>query len=628
MSFIREVEEESMNPLDLFVSSTDALRHAPIDHLIPPDSGWSARPGTCNKNELRELCRRGIPPCLRCAIWMVNVFGSDETANNNVNSNTTNTNDSPPYEHGTLGKVRILEHGWNLVQQSCFPDESDVDRAEVLDFGLGHDHLANVLTRDHGSDDNDGLLDERGVRTLILLMHGVRDSLGVEFCPLLPDLCCLLLSHMSESYAFATLRQMLHDDSPYFLTVSRVQHLALCKTFSDLMRRCFPQTHAVMDQIGALTPVGLDPILKRLFVPLLRRRHVLRIMDIYTGEGIHSLLRIGTTLCCLSHAHLGETVRERCDNAAVFWEGVRRFAHSKHFHFDAFLQHQAYGVQKSFRVLTRPIFPRADFVARMMAQNEVWAEANQANLPIHAETKTLGLVEAHNTTNTNTNIPMELAKDSSGRLYLAKWLPPVLQSTKLELIYSSNHHGRSVEMFYRCCASSKHTITLMEVLDRDEPTVIGMYATHRWRNCPEGYGDGGCFLFRLRPFAECFRYKTQDTMMNIVHSYDDDEEDTTTIDNSSIDVTTSSLNDTGQLMISGSDFISMGVGEDGSSGLRLNEDLTRGSTSNSLGSGKKELVGQGVQVFDVGLVEVYRFVREVDGRPVDGDVDPWRGKFD
>ena len=267
----------------------------------------------------------------------------------------------------------------------------------------------------------------------------------------------------------------------------------------------------------------------------------------------------------------------------------------------------AYGVQKSFRLLTRPIFPRADYVARILSENEVWAEANQANLPIHADIKTLGMVES--------SIPIELAKDSSGRLHLAKWLPPVLQSTKLELIYSSNHHGRSVEMFYRCCACSKHTVTMMEVLDREEETVIGMYATHTWRSNPDGYGDGGCFLFRLRPNAECFRYKTEE--MHIT-SFDEEE----------IDVTTSSLNDAGQLMISGPDFISMGVGEDGSSGLRLNYDLTRGSTSNSIGFGGKELVGEGVQVFDVGLVEVYRFVREVDGKPVDGDIDPWRGKFD
>ena len=617
-SYITEVEQDSFNPLHLFVSSIDTLHHSQIDHIVPSNSGWSARPDqslTSSREEMRMMCRRGIPPCLRCALWIVNVFGCDDVATSNGRNNNNRT--ELPYEYGTLAKVRILDHGWNLVLQSLFPDESDIDRAEVLDFGLGHDHLSHVLTRDHG-----GPIDEAGIRSLILLMHAVQHSLGVEFCPLLPDLLCLLLSHMPESYAYATLRQMVQDDSSHFLMVSRVQHLALCKTFSDLMKRCFPQTYIVMEQIGALTPVGLDPILKRFFVPLLRRRHIFRIMDIYTSEGIHALLRIGTTLCCLSHAHLGDTIREKCDHPAVFWMGVQRFTHSKHFHFDLFLRHQAYGMQTSFRVWNRPIFPRVEFVSRVLTENEVWAEANEANLPIHAETKTLGLVEGRS----NNDVPMELAKDSSGRLYLAKWLPAVLQSTKLEIIYSSNYHGRSVEMFYRCCASSIHTVTLMEVLDREEPTVIGMYATHRWRNCPEGYGDGGCFLFRLRPFGECFRYKTEESLGRNLHSFDEEDADAT--NESSIDVTTSSLNDTGQLMISGSDFISMGVGEDGSSGLRLNEDLTRGSTSNSLGSGKKELVGEGVQVFDVGLVEVYRFVREVDGKPVDGDVDPWRGKFD
>ena len=46
-------------------------------------------------------------------------------------------------------------------------------------------------------------IDEKGIKSLTLLMHGIRDSLGVEFCPLMPDLCCLLLSHMPVSeFAF------------------------------------------------------------------------------------------------------------------------------------------------------------------------------------------------------------------------------------------------------------------------------------------------------------------------------------------------------------------------------------------------------------------------------------------
>ena len=37
------------------------------------------------------------------------------------------------------------------------------------------------------------------------------------------------------------------------------------------------------------------------------------------------------------------------------------------------------------------------------------------------------------------------------------------------------------------------------------------------------------------------------------------------------------------------------------SGLRLNEDLTRGSTSKSFGFDSEELIAEGVEVFEVGL---------------------------
>lgn len=612
MDFInQDADLMEINPLDLFCSSIDTLHGTSIDQIIPPNSGWSSRPtincgvaagvgatdrrswldinsGNNDREEIQRMCRSGIPPSLRCAAWIINVVAA---ANPDMSKSDCD-------DFGTFRKVRVIDHGWDLTLKSIFPDESDLERADVLDFGVGHDHLINILLHEHGGKS----IPDKGIKAFTKVLHASRDSLGLEFCPLLPDISCLLLSYMPESYAYATIRQMVADDSSFFLAVSRVEHLAWCKTFSDLMRRCFPQTAAVMEQIGALKPNGLEPILKRFFVPLLRRKHVLRIMDIYTGEGAHAIFRIGTTLCCLAHAHLGESIREHCDNVAIFWEGVRRFAHSKHFRFDIFLNHQAYGVQKSLRILTRPIFPRQDLVSRLITNNVAWAEENQVNISLHENKRPLGLVEGR--------YPMVLAKNNPERLRLAQWLPPSLQSTKIDLIYSSDHHGRSCDMFYRRCASAIHTITVMEVLGTD--TVVGMYATQTWHNNPDGYGDGNCFLFRLKPNPERFQYKVR---ASHISSFDDGEENITGID------------DAGQLMISGGTFISMGVGEGGASGLRLNEDLTRGSTSKSIGFDNEELIGEGVEVFEVGLVEVYRFIREVDGKPVD-KVDPWKGMFD
>lgn len=118
------------------------------------------------------------------ATWIINVFSASDPS----------LSQDAADEYGTLAKVRILDHGWNLVLHSLFPDASDLERAEVLDFGVGHDHLVNILTRDHG-----GVIDSEGIQSLTRVLHGVRDSLGVEFCPLMPDLCCLLLSHMPVS---------------------------------------------------------------------------------------------------------------------------------------------------------------------------------------------------------------------------------------------------------------------------------------------------------------------------------------------------------------------------------------------------------------------------------------------
>jgi hypothetical protein len=90
--------------------------------------------------------------------------------------------------------INYIEHGWDLTLKSLFPDESDLDRAEVLDFGVGHDNLMNILYQGGGSP-----IPDSGIRALAKVLHAARESLGLEFCPLLPDLACLLLSYMPVS---------------------------------------------------------------------------------------------------------------------------------------------------------------------------------------------------------------------------------------------------------------------------------------------------------------------------------------------------------------------------------------------------------------------------------------------
>ena len=81
----------------------------------------------------------------------------------------------------------------------------------------------------------------------------------------------ILLTHMPESYVFATIREAINDSS-HFLPLSQKAYYSWCKTYSYFVERLFPATYKVMEKCGALDPrSGLDPIFKRFFITLLKR---------------------------------------------------------------------------------------------------------------------------------------------------------------------------------------------------------------------------------------------------------------------------------------------------------------------------------------------------------------------
>jgi hypothetical protein len=615
-----QVEDDMGNPMDMFILSQDCLFGKKIDQTIPPNCGWSARPernskgatssglispwmGSSNQKAERDalilLLRRGVPPCLRCAVWVTNVHFALAPP------------DLPKHElddYGTLKRVEIFEHGWQIALKSIFPDESDEEDAHMIDFGLGDRNIVNLLLT--GGPQNTPI-PEKGAKALKRVLFAARMSLGIEYCPMLPDITAQLLMVMEEAYAYATLRKML-EDSSHFFALSRVEHVAWCYTFKDLLQKNYPQTYDVMKTIGLLVPGALDPIFKRLFVQLLRPEHVKRIMDLYTLEGIEVIFRFGTALMCLFHAHMTTQAEFNCPDVHAWWGGVKIFAHSRRFRFDVFLEKQVYGVVSGI-MMKRSIFPRRRVFQRMVERNEERAEDGEYDLTDDDMTayvyndSTLGFVQK--------DISIVLAKHAAERHALALWLPSSLTSTKLDIIYSSSVHGRTLERFYHHCAASKarYTLTLFEILGKRD-IVIGMFATTTWRSNFVG-GDGNCFLFRLRPNPRCFKW------VNLSHSgKPPPESDLPAEPSLSFDSASSVENSQGyfadQIMVTSSDFISMGIGGDGASGLRVNEDFTKGSSSpamHGMGTGQESLLGDDSQVFEIGLVECYRFVREVDG---------------
>lgn len=244
----------------------------------------------------------------------------------------------------------------------------------------------------------------------------------------------------------------------------------------------------------------------------------------------------------------------------------------------------------------------------------------------------------------------QLATSQVVRTKLAEWLPFGLRYTSdLNLVFSTHVHGRSLQTLYHRLdtTSSTHTILLAEAFAQGTPsmdtatTIVGMYASQRWHSSRNLYGDGRSFLFRMVLPAEA---KEEDTTTNepTVSRYDCWKWTPLTLPASHSSTSKRQRDDHAKNHLqhhendlslwetfqrSNHDRLSLGIGASGvGAGLQFNHDLTLGESHPAVGFDNEPLVSEvgggdasntakGV-TFDVGLVEVYQLVREIDGRPI------------
>jgi hypothetical protein len=236
-------------------------------------------------------------------------------------------------------------------------------------------------------------------------------------------------------------------------------------------------------------------------------------------------------------------------------------------------------------------YPRRRLLSRMNRFHEHWALENMPTYVDQTPPKPIGF----------TSDGCILAKPASVRSNLARWLPPSLKSTKLDLIYSTEKHGRSLTSFYKECQRAKNTVILVEAIIGDHSSTIGMFASYAWsKNC-HSLGDGECFMFRMNPDPQCFYWfpKAPDVSGTI-----DDMEHQTLRE---------------QVMIARSDYIAMGSNREGTNGLRLDRDLIKGESYSAAGFDNDLLPGQLQKTFEIGFVEVYQLIRDFGGEEIGRD---------
>lgn len=260
------------------------------------------------------------------------------------------------------------------------------------------------------------------------------------------------------------------------------------------------------------------------------------------------------------------------------------------------LVRKAYGYHGN-RARKRMRFPRRHVLSRIIRLEQERVLSGEAGVDLESLSTTANSVEAPRplalaSSSSSSQEHSRLLASTDSRSHLAAWLPLSLRLSKLELIYSTNIHGRTLERFYTHCKGHRQTVTVVQVLDED--AVVGMFANQEWHISSQVYGDGECLLFRISPDAACFQWKPSASPDDNNATNGDDLEDANSV----------ALLE--QFQVGRPNFISMGGNPDGTCGLRLNEDLTRGESAPALGFGNSDSLVPGLSSFDVGLVEVYR----------------------
>eukprot|EP00545_Synedropsis_sp_CCMP1620_P011368 CAMPEP_0119007018 /NCGR_PEP_ID=MMETSP1176-20130426/2713_1 /TAXON_ID=265551 /ORGANISM="Synedropsis recta cf, Strain CCMP1620" /LENGTH=629 /DNA_ID=CAMNT_0006959073 /DNA_START=46 /DNA_END=1935 /DNA_ORIENTATION=- len=603
---------------DMVIGSMDTLTGIEINLATPGTwndqppllSGFDRRGKVVPETEilLKGMLRHGVPPALRCAVQLSNVIGA-------VHPHQQEEDADYAHEYRTLAKVRALDGAYDgLLQRVLINSQGGSNKAE----GDAKDATtSSSLYQNPTSDKFNDLWNSMEASTygrpveatsMTQLIPGVTDAgalawkrvlialeqmLGVcDHAPLIPVLSALLLCTMSESYAFCAVREMGHAVTWYF-PVSRTEHAAWCGAMTTVMRKLHPATAEYLEDRGILDCVdGLAPIIRDFFVNLLPLKYVLRIMDLYTLEGFKVMFRFGVTLLVMYKKEIFEQLIT-ISNADEWWHTLKLWASSRRFDFELLVRKsyglQGTGIRKQLR------FPGRSLLQRLIRMEEERIRTNALldddGTYQEPPARPLG-IEHHPPIGTEEEVKPVLVQSMQVRQHIAQWLPLTLRLTNLDLIYSTNYHGRTLERFYTHVKAAKHTVLLCEVLQDDKdapPCIVGMYASQAWRVSTKIYGDGGCFLFRLEPDASCWKWQPSGEELD----FESDAKNNKT-----------ALLE--QFMVGRRHYISMGGNPDGSSGLRLNEDLTVGESSTAVGFENEALHGKGRgSVFQVGMVEVY-----------------------
>lgn len=184
----------SQDKATTIVASVDSL----FGQEIIPTNSNDCTPAAVSKprslKQLKQFCHRGLPPQLRCSVWITSVMRV-------VNPNIP-VADAESY--GTTSLTTSIEATWQHALNATFAN--GIHREDVIapDFGVHQAFLEQIIQNDYrewnsaARTENARSIPAEGARSWTGILCTVHQVLGVEYCPPLPDISKLCIRCISS----------------------------------------------------------------------------------------------------------------------------------------------------------------------------------------------------------------------------------------------------------------------------------------------------------------------------------------------------------------------------------------------------------------------------------------------
>ena len=199
-----DVATPTLFPFSTCTMSDDASASiiASVDALFGEDiisANNVCRPISVSKprslKQLKQICHLGVSSQLRCSVWIVSVM---RVVNPHLPIAEVEA-------YGTVSLQANIESTWNHALHATFANGIDREGVDAPNFGLQQPVLDQLIQSDYrhwnpSCSAGSNSIPAKGVRSLTGILCAVHQVLGIEYCPLLPDISELFTSSMHRMH--------------------------------------------------------------------------------------------------------------------------------------------------------------------------------------------------------------------------------------------------------------------------------------------------------------------------------------------------------------------------------------------------------------------------------------------